>query len=267
MTKILKPSAFLQTFPLLISLLISPCASIAEETPARTEQQMLLEGLNQLTQEIKALRQEMKELRGAVKDMSQKVNSPRAAATRPPVKVDVLLGDGPALGDETATVGIVEFTDYQCPFCKRFHDQTFEKIKETYIDTGKIQYRVRDFPLDFHQEAKPAALAARCANQQGAYWTMHHELFVNQRSLGKNLYSTLAKKLELAEEEFSNCLNNPEQGKEVEASLNYGKSIGVRGTPNFHIGRIQDGKLVQATRISGAQPFTRFSNVIDALLK
>ena len=82
----------------------------------------------------------------------------------------------PRLGEATAMVGIVEFTDYQCPFCKRFHDQTFSKLKAQYIDTGKIQYIIRDFPLAFHGQAKPAAVAAHCAQAQGDYWTMHHEL-------------------------------------------------------------------------------------------
>ena len=96
---------------------------------------------------------------------------------------------------------------------------------------------------------------------------MHHELFANQRRLGPELYDELAKNLGLAGEEFSTCLKDPEQMKAVEADLAYGQRVGVRGTPNFFIGRIEDGQLVAARQISGAQPVAAFQRVLDSLLK
>ena len=173
----------------------------------------------------------------------------------------------PGLGDSPAREGVVEITDFQCPYCKRFHDQAFRQLKATYIETGKIQYFVRDFPLGFHGQAKGAAVAAHCAGEQGAYWPMYDELLTNQHHLGPDLNEELANSHQLGVPEFLICLENPEQAKAVEADLAYGQSIGVRGTPNFYIGRIQDGKLAGATRISGAQTFQRFQQVIDSLLQ
>ncbi len=231
------------------------------------EGQTILQQLNELRQDIKALRGEVGQLRKAVTEIHRAAVSPSRTPPRQPVKVDVPLGQTPRLGNPEATVGIVEFTDYQCPFCQRFHVQTFGQLKEQYIETKKIQYIVRDFPLDFHRHAKDASIAAHCTGQQGAYWAMHHELFTNQRRLGPDLYEELATTLELDGQEFLSCLKAPEQAKAVEADLAYGQQIGVRGTPNFFIGRIDDGKLVKATQITGSQPFSAFSQAIDSLLK
>lgn len=257
--------------PLLIGSLalwgvLVPCTAVPASPSSSTEQQALIEQLKELSEEIKGLRQEIRQLRGAVKEMSRPAAAP-PRATPPPAAVDVALGDGPMLGDAEATVGIVEFTDFQCPFCKRFHDQTFGQLKTTYIDTGKIQYLLRDFPLGFHRQAKGASIAAHCAGKQGAYWSMHHELFTNQRRLGPKLYEELARKLELNGEQFATCLEEPAQAKAVETDFAYGQSVGVRGTPNFFVGRIEDGKLVGARRISGAQPLAAFQRVLDPLLK
>ena len=88
--------------------------------------------------------------------------------------------DDPVLGDANAKVTVIEFTDFQCPFCGRHFEQTFGQIKENYVDSGKVKYVLRDFPLSFHPHAEEAAEAAECANDQGKFWEMHDELFSNQ---------------------------------------------------------------------------------------
>ena len=90
------------------------------------------------------------------------------------------IDDDAVLGDDSATVTVIEFTDYQCPFCSRHFEQTFGQIKKNYIDTGKVKYVVRDFPLSFHSNAHKAAEAAECAGEQGKYWEMHEKLFKEQ---------------------------------------------------------------------------------------
>ncbi len=215
----------------------------------------------------RALSEEVGKLRQDVSGIRRSMNATARPTPPPPTKVDVALGDGHILGDPIAKVGIVEFTDFQCPYCQRYHGQAFTQLKESYIETGKIQYAVRDFPLGFHNHAQPAAIASRCAGQQGQYWAMHHQLFANQKRLGADLYMELAKSLELKDEEFQSCMNDPVQIQHVEADLSYGQSIGVCGTPNFFIGRIQDGKLMNAHRISGSKPFSAFSSIIEKLLK
>ncbi len=251
---------------LALSGVLVPYDAVPVSPSSSPEQQALIEQLQGLREEIKGLRQEMRQLRGAVKAMNRPAAAPPRSTT-PPAKVDVALGDGPVLGDPQATVGIIEFTDFQCPFCKRCHDQTFGQLKQSYIDTGKIRYLVRDFPLNFHAHAKEAAMAAHCAGNQKVYWPMHHSLFTNQRRLGPELYDELAKKLQLDGETFSTCLQNPEQAKAVDADFAYGQSVGVRGTPNFFIGRIEGGTLVGAQQISGAQPVAAFQRVLEPLLK
>ncbi len=252
---------------LAFSAILFPCPAYTASPSTSPEQQEILNQLGELQKEIKALRGEVGQLRKAVQEIHRSAVRPPQAAAPPPAKVDVALGDGPILGNAAAAVGIVEFTDFQCPFCKRYHDQTFGKLKEAYIDSGKARYALRDFPLNFHAQAKGAAIAARCAGQQDKYWPMHHELFINQRRLGPELYGELGRKLELDSQFFESCLQNPEMTKTVEADLAYGQSVGVRGTPSFFIGRIEDGKLVGATNLSGAQPWATFQRTIDPLLK
>ena len=170
------------------------------------------------------------------------------------------------LGDSGATVGIVEFTDYQCPFCQRFHAKTFSKLKETYIDSGKLVFIPRDFPLDIHPQASPAAIATRCAGKQGKFWEMREGVFENQTRLGLELYTELATNLALDMEAFSTCQSDPEVLKAVNADQTFGQSIGITGTPGFFVGRVKEGGVVDIKRIVGAQPFSQFSRVIDSLL-
>jgi len=170
------------------------------------------------------------------------------------------------LGSREAQVGMVEFSDYQCPFCQRFHTQTFPALQKAYIDSGKVQYIFRDFPLAFHPQARGAAVAARCAGKQDAYWDMHHRLFAQPRRLGLELYQELAQTLKLNIATFLSCLQDPEQGKTIENDLTYGQSLGVQGTPSFFIGRVEGGYLVDARQITGAQPFTAFKALIEETL-
>ena len=121
--------------------------------------------------------------------------------------------------------------------------------------------------LAFMRKPKGAAIAAHCAGVQGKYWEISHALFTNQRELGADLYEKLAASHELEVERFVSCLNDPAHAQIVEADLAYGQSLGVCGTPNFFIGRIEDDKLVKAQRITGAQPFTTFSHALDTLLR
>lgn len=254
-------------FSLVLGLGLFSSFALPASPPSNQDQEAVLHHLTELRQELKALRQEMGQLRQAVSEIHRSAVTPPSALKGPPsVPVGVALGDGPSLGKAEAQVAVVEFTDFECPFCQRFHSQTFSQIKETYIDSGKIRYLVRNYPLGFHAQAKPAAVAANCAGKQGQYWEMQHALFTNQRCLGADLYSELAATLKLNEEVFHACLEDPSQAQTVDTDQQYGQSIGVRGTPNFFIGRIQDGKMINATHISGAQPFTTFSRALDSLL-
>jgi protein-disulfide isomerase len=240
-------------------------AAAGERHRAGDDSQTILRQLTELRNELKALRDEMGLLRRAVAELPRA--AARAAAVPAPLPASVSLGADPPLGDAAAGIGVVAFSDFECPFCRRFHEQTFSKLKETYIAPGKVQYAFRDFPLPMHAQAKAAALAAHCAAGQDAFWPMHDALFTSDKPLGPERFEAVARDLKLDAEAFRACLKEPAAQQEVESDLSYGQGLGVQGTPTFFIGRMKDGQLVSPQRITGAQPFAAFAAAIDALLK
>lgn len=180
------------------------------------------------------------------------------APEQPPAKVENLADGTTVLGDKNAPVTIVEFTDYECPFCKRAHDQTFPQIKSQYIDTGKVRYSVRNFPLPFHENAQKAAEAVECAGKQGKFWAYHDAVFASQETLDVASLKKFAVNLGLNTNTFNTCLDNGEMTKLVQDDAAFGSQNGVRGTPSF---------FVNGNIIVGAQPFTAFQTAIDAELK
>ena len=181
-----------------------------------------------------------------------------------PVKVEVDTANEPYLGNANAKVVVVEFSDYQCPFCERAYSDTYPQIKKEYIDTGKIKYVVKDFPLPFHTEADEAAEAAGCAFKQGSdkFWLMHDKLFVAQSAWAgnanpKEIFKTYAKDLGLNTASFNSCLDSGENKQEVQQDISQGSSYGVSGTPTFYINGVG---------VVGAQPYSVFKQAIDAEL-
>ena len=228
----------------------------------------ILRQLIEIQKELKEMRKDIGALREEVKQSKPTTAAPRAAASAPSTPVDVQLEENdPVLGNSKAKVAVVEFTDYQCPYCSKYHTQTFPGLKKEFIDTGKVRYVLRDFPLGFHAKAKGAAIAANCAGKQDKYWEMNDQLFAKQKELGDDLYTTTAQALGLDMDKFGTCLREAEQGTEVTADFTAGQQIGVRGTPTFFVGRVQDGKVVQAKRIVGAQTLPVFAQIINSLLE
>jgi len=134
-------------------------------------------------EEIKALRKEMQDLRKDVEDLKTKTIVRQQVPAPEPQEVVVSMNDDPVKGDLNAPVTIIEFSDFQCPYCGRFFKSTLTEIERDYIKTGKVRYVFRDFPLDFHKQAPKASEAANCAGEQGKYWEMHDKLFENQNAL------------------------------------------------------------------------------------
>lgn len=234
--------------------------------PSTNKQPIL--GSGAALQQLLELRKDIKELKAEIViTRSEVAKLGRGGGQRVAALSKVSIDDDPALGSRTAKIGLIEFSDYQCPFCRRFHTQTFDQLKRKYIDTGKVLYVLRDFPLDFHRQAKSAAIAANCAGEQGAYWAMKRQLFANSNRFGPAFYQEAARSLKLNIGTFQQCLNDPRQAKEIESDMAYGDSIGVRGTPAFFVGRLQGKELVDAKLISGARSLGYFSRVIDNLLE
>lgn len=157
-----------------------------------------------------------------------------------PAIQDISIDDDPFLGDENAPIVIVDFSDYECPFCKRLFTNIYPALKEEFIDTGKVKYVFRDFPLNIHAAAPGAHMAAECADDQGKYWEMHDLLFEKQSEWGKaeELNDTLtdyAVELGMNKATFSECLTSEKYKDEIESDKAAGIEYGVKGTPTLFI--------------------------------
>lgn len=192
----------------------------------------------------------------------------------------VSMDDDPFLGDKKkAKVAIIEFSDFECPFCKRHYQQVMPSLKEKYVDTGKVVYVFRDLPLTFHEPAATLnAMAANCVfDQKGneAYFKMHDLIFDttksnNDSSMNKSKLVGLAKKVSgVNEATFTKCLEDKKFKTEIEKDMQDAAKINITGTPGFVIGKISsDGKSIEnATFLGGAYPLENFQTIIDGLLK
>jgi protein-disulfide isomerase len=201
-----------------------------------------------------------------VKKQQEEAMKAQAEANKPKFVEGDFTDDDPVLGDKNAPITLIEFSDYECPFCKRHFTQTFPQIKEKYIDTGKVKYIFRDYPLPFHDPmATQQAMAAECVREQGgdkSYFAYHDSLFENTTSNGQGMEKS--KLYELAEDAgvnkatFTECLDSEKYKDEVAKDIADGQKAGVNGTPAF---------LVNGQLISGAQSFAAFEQVIEEELK
>jgi len=172
----------------------------------------------------------------------------------------------PVMGDPHAKVAMIEFGDFQCHFCRYYHRMTFQRIKHEYMDHGRIQYLFRDFPLPIHKHARGAAIAAHCGGEQGAYWAMLHELFDNN-GLGQSVYLRYAKSFRLNVPRFKRCLTDGSQEAGIDASVKYGHTLKIDGTPTFFIGTVEGDHITNVKKLSGALPFKDFQQALDEALK
>ncbi len=174
------------------------------------------------------------------------------APARPRVALGTIPKESPAAGPEGASVTIVEFSDFQCPYCARVSSNLLPQIRKTYGD--KVRFVFRDFPLDTHKEAVPAAVAARCAGRQGKFWEMHDMLFSRQKELGGPFYEKAGKEIGLDMAKFSECRKDPKVAEAVKSDGSEGARLGVNSTPTFFV----NGLVVE-----GAIPFEEFRKTVD----
>ncbi len=171
-------------------------------------------------------------------------------------------GSVKAIGNENAPVTITEYSDFQCPLCKKYFDDTYSQIIRDYVQTGKVKYVFKHFPLNIHPQAIPAALSAECALEQNKFWEMHNLLFQTQNDWsGKSdhldTFKRLAAQLNLNTEQFNQCLDSKKHQGNVDKDYQEGLSGSIRGTPTFYI---NDQILV------GAQETSKFTDALDSLL-
>ena len=176
-------------------------------------------------------------------------------------RVEVEVGDAPMLGNVNAFVTILEFTDFQCPYCERYYTQTYNQLKTEYIDTGKVKYYIKQYPLSFHPEAQKAAEASLCVREQkgdAGFFKMHDKMFENQATLSVVNEKKWARELGVDGTKFDTCLDSGKFASKVQEEESYGQSLGVSGTPGFFI----NGVIVE-----GAQPYSVFKQIIDSELE
>ena len=158
--------------------------------------------------------------------------------------------------------------EYQCPYCKRFFQNTLPTLKSEYIETGKVRYVYRDFPVDrTHPHARKAAEAAQCAGEQDKYWEMHDVLFQNQPALDVEKLKAYARTLQLDSTAFDACLEQGKYAAEVRKDCEDGVAPGVSGTLGFFLGKTGPDDTIQGTLIIGARPFPVFRQAIADLLE
>ncbi len=207
----------------------------------------------------------------AMAKLELKIIQNQLPTTQPNKPVQISADNDPIIGNPDAPITIVEFSDFQCPFCARFHIQTLPLIMEEYIEQGKVKLVFRDFPIQsIHPNAVPASFAAECANDQGKFKEMHDVLFEKQNEWSNlrpveliSRFNQYALEMQLDQELFDSCITSEKHLEEIGNDLEDGRDYGVSGTPGFFVGNDQIGYV----ELKGAQPFESFKKIIDAQLK
>jgi len=202
-----------------------------------------------------------------IRSLQTQQSTQSSLSTNSPSLISISLDDDPVKGNLNAPITIVEFSDFQCPFCAKFHSTTLPQLEVNYIDSGKVKFVYRDFPIQsIHPNAVPAAFAAECADEQGMFWEYHDLVFENQKkwqglsgSVMIDTFEQYALELGLNTSDFNTCFESGKYVDEVTKDLQDGASYGITGTPGFFIGNDELGYV----KIIGAQPYPVFERLIE----
>ena len=224
--------------------------------------------LQQLRKEVEALKVGQREIQRQLQELKELLSENRDEA--PASKRYVLNTEGlPFKGDRHSRLTIIEFSDYQCPFCGQHARDTLPQIEHDYVQTGKLKYVFGDLPLEMiHPQALKAAKAAACAAEQGKYWEMHDQLFKNQRALGQGELSLHAQAIGLEVLPFQRCLFSDKDEGRIRQARDVASALGIKGTPAFVIGLTEaDGSKVEVLRVLlGLQPYANFKAALDRVI-
>jgi len=224
--------------------------------------------ISTIRNDMKTLESEQQQIIDQLSELKKLlVSSSTGAPAQPPLPPTTLDVHGEAFrGSNSARVAIIEYADFECPYCGQYARQIYPQILENYINTGKVKYFYRDLPLSMHPHALVAARAARCAGEQGKYWEIHDDLFSNQSALGLNEISARAQELGVDGGKLSECLSSDRYAQNIHKSMSEAQTLGIEGTPTFFMGKI-DGDTVKIDKaIKGASAFAIFKSFLDALL-
>ncbi len=224
-----------------------------------------------LQKEIEALKSGQQEILKQLDEIKKAIQARPAAAAAPsgPNVKDVVfsLGTNPVKGSPTAKLTLLEFTDYQCPFCAKYARETSPKLKADFVDTGKIRYVKLDLPLAMHPKAFDAAEAVRCAGDQGKFWEMNERLFENQKALEP--WVGHAEAIGIKAPEFEACMNTDKHAEAIRGDMKEAQKAGFTGTPSFMLA-LTDPKDPQKVKgivaMVGAKPYDAFKADIEKAL-
>jgi protein-disulfide isomerase len=216
----------------------------------------------ELQRQIQALETQLEELKALL------LSRPAGPPGPPAVTGLVLPAGGATRGSAKSPLTIVEYTDFECPFCARYARESYPLLIREFVDAGRVRYVVRHLPLEsIHPNARGAAQAAECARQQGKFWEMHDRLFANPQALSRADLERTADALGLTMPAFRQCVDSPGAGAAVSRDLDEALRAGITATPSFIIGTTQpDGSVKALRRLSGAQPYPVFKAALEGLL-
>ncbi len=239
-------------------------AGLWAQSPTLQESPSLQQQIEALQRGQQAIHDELK----TIKALLTVRTKPRSPIEN--ISVTLTVTDAPTQGQANAPLTLVEFTDYQCPYCARHSQRVLPQLIKTFVDTGQVRYVLRDFPLvAIHPHAAKAHEAAHCAGEQDKYWELHDQLFAHPKGLQADKLVGHATAVGVADATaFQACLDSGKYETLIKAGVTEGKRIGVRGTPSFALGRTDAHGTVKAVKlIRGAQGLPAFTTHIQALLK
>ena len=244
---------------LMIAVWVLSAEGFAQDADAKR----LARELEELRARQTAVEQKLEEVLRTLRSLEAAGGPPRASPAAAPGAIDIT---GAAFrGSTTAPVTLIEFSDYECGFCRRHVTQTLPLIEQNYIRSGKVKYVFKNFPGDKHKLAFNAHQAAACAGDQGKYWEMHDRLFANPAALAA--LPAQAAALGLAEPSFRQCLDSGKYAARIRSDIAEGRAAGLKGTPMFYIGLSgADSKVQPVQVITGAKQYAVFAQALDALL-
>jgi protein-disulfide isomerase len=215
-----------------------------------------------LQDQIKALADQQQQILSTLNDIRQLLTA--NAPVRPQQPPALTIKDEAFRGATGATVAIIEYADFECPYCRQYEHDVYPQIAKDYIESGKVKYFFRDLPLPMHPRAMGAARAAHCAGEQGKYWEMHDSLFAKQNAIRDVDMPGRAQELGLEAAKFSECLSSNRYIDDISKSAAEAQKLGIGGTPTFFIGKVDpNGDVTNLKMIIGMRPYDAFKSTIE----
>jgi protein-disulfide isomerase len=244
--------------------------SLPRTTPAQQSESQTEDVISSLKTDIAGLKTEQQQILNQIGEIKRLLAANAASRLGPqPLAPPSALAtlDESFRGDSGATVAIIEYADFECPYCGQYEHDIYPQISKDYIQTGKVKYFFRDLPLPMHPHAMGAARAARCAGEQGKYWEMHDSLLAKQNAIREADMPGRAQELGLDAAKFSECLSSDRYTDEIKASAVEAQKMGIGGTPTFFVGKVDPrGEVTNLKMIIGARPYDAFKSAIEGSL-